>query len=111
MVIRTGKPQKPSPSQRKNQDETGLEVAGCRHSIGQAALNMFRGEIYGYAHYLHMNFLYPNNVKFMWEDVICKYWPWAQRISSPSCSTALSSITPALSIMHGKSHSWSCQVC
>ena len=96
---------------KKHQDETGLEVAGCCHSIAQAALNMFRGEIYGYAHYLHMNLLYPNNVKFMWEDVICKYWPWAQRISSLSCSAALSCITPALSIMHGKSHSWSCQVC
>ncbi|XP_046861723.1 uncharacterized protein LOC124455016 [Xenia sp. Carnegie-2017] len=46
---------------KKKQDETGLEVAGCRHSIAQATLNMFRGEIYGYAHYLHMNFY--NHIK------------------------------------------------
>jgi hypothetical protein len=26
-------------------DETGLEVAGCRHGIAQKALNMFRGEM------------------------------------------------------------------
>ena len=29
-----------------NQDETGLEVAGCRHGIAQMAANMFRGEMY-----------------------------------------------------------------
>ena len=26
-------------------DETGLEVGGCRHAIGQKAVNMFRGEM------------------------------------------------------------------
>ena len=29
-----------------NLDESGLEVAGCRHAIGQKAVNMFRGEMY-----------------------------------------------------------------
>ena len=28
-----------------NLDETGLEVAGCRHGIAQKAVNMFRGEM------------------------------------------------------------------
>ena len=28
-----------------NLDESGLEVAGCRHAIGQKAVNMFRGEM------------------------------------------------------------------
>ena len=28
-----------------NLDESGLEVAGCRHGIGQKAVNMFRGEM------------------------------------------------------------------
>ena len=27
-------------------DETGLEVACCRHGLGLKALNMFRGEMY-----------------------------------------------------------------
>lgn len=27
-------------------DETGIEVAGCRHGIAQKAVNMFRGEMY-----------------------------------------------------------------
>ena len=29
-----------------NLDETGLEVAGCRHALALKALNMFRGEMY-----------------------------------------------------------------
>ncbi|XP_028409280.1 uncharacterized protein LOC114531881 isoform X1 [Dendronephthya gigantea] len=95
---------------KKNQDETGLVVAGCRHSVCQAALNMFRGEVYGYAHYLHLNFVHPNNVRFLWEDVICKYWPWAKRVTSEQNKMALTDTKPALSLMHGKSHSWNCQV-
>ncbi|XP_046856056.1 uncharacterized protein LOC124449149 [Xenia sp. Carnegie-2017] len=92
---------------KKNQDETGLEVAGCRYSIAQATLNMFRGEIYGYAHYLHIIFLQPHKDKYMWEDIICKYWPWALRVTSEENQNALRNIAPALPIMHGKSHSWS----
>lgn len=30
----------------RNLDETGLVVGGCRHTIAQAAVNMFRGEMY-----------------------------------------------------------------
>ncbi|XP_028403461.1 uncharacterized protein LOC114526140 [Dendronephthya gigantea] len=32
-------------------DETGLVVAGCRHSLAQSAVNMHQGELYGYTHY------------------------------------------------------------
>ena len=31
-------------------DETGVSMAGCRHVIGQKALNMFRGEMYALTH-------------------------------------------------------------
>ena len=31
-------------------DETGLSVAGCRHTIAQKAVNMFRGEMYVCVH-------------------------------------------------------------
>jgi hypothetical protein len=71
---------------------------------------MFRGEVYGYTHYLHLNFIQPNRVKFLWQDVVCKYWPWAQRVASEKEKMALVNTKPALSLMHGKSHSWSCQV-
>ena len=36
---------KASSKTMRNLDETGLVVAGCRHTIAQAALNMFRGEM------------------------------------------------------------------
>ena len=77
--------------------------------MAQAAVNMFRGEIYGYPHYLHTRFLLPKQVKFLWQDVICLYWPWAVSNTPPNFSGALD-MAPALSIMHGKSHSWNCQV-
>ena len=119
-------------------DECGLEVAGCRHAFGLKALNMFRGEMwvlcnyiyiahtyiskytywssvwdtlcilhrYGYPHYLHVK-VFPN-VKYIWGDVICLYWPWALKKSSAE-ENAMKA-TPCLSVMHGKAHSWHCQV-
>ena len=40
----------------KNLDETGLVVGGCRHTIAQAAVNMFRGEMY--VTYIYIYFIY-----------------------------------------------------
>ena len=77
----------------------------------QAAVNMSRGEIYGYAHSLHMHFIQPKHIRFMWEDVICKYWPWATNVATNNPQLKLTTTRPALSVMHGKAHSWSCQVC
>jgi len=36
-----------------NLDETGLSVAGCRHTIAQKAVNMFQGEMYVYTFYTY----------------------------------------------------------
>ena len=60
---------------KRNLSETGLEIAGCRHALAQHAVNMMYGEVYGYAHYMQLNYFIPNNVKFFWYDVVCKYWP------------------------------------
>lgn len=88
-------------------DETGLEILGCRHSIAQAAVSMFYGEMYGYAHYLQEKKMMPDKVKFMWYDVICKYWPWLIK-QDPATANVMK---PGLSVMHAKAHSWSCQAC
>ena len=93
---------------RRNQDETGLEVAGCRHALAQKAVNMFRGEQYGYPHYLHVFALMPLGVRYLWQDVICRYWPWALR--KTEYLPAVQNMKPALSIMHSKAHSLDCQV-
>lgn len=35
-------------------DETGLEIASCRHDVALKALNMHRGEIFPYPLYLQV---------------------------------------------------------
>ena len=95
-------------SSRPNQDQTGLEVAGCRHALAQKACNMYSGEQYGYPHFLHAFILLPMRVKTLWQDVICQYWPWAKKQAHKE---AVETMQPALSVMHSKAHSWDCQVC
>ena len=90
---------------KKNVAETGLEIAGCRHALAQKAVNMFQGEVYGYAHFLQCNYFIPKNVEFFWYDVVCKYWPWLEKHDKINKNK----MKPALSVMHAKAHSWSCQ--
>ena len=85
-------------------DETGLEIGGCRHGLAQWATNMFQGELYGYADFLQVKKMAPAHVKFFWEDVVCRYWKWAGKVGLPPA------MNPALSVMHGKAHVWTCQV-
>lgn len=111
----------------KNLDETGVVVSCCRHQIAQKAVNMFRGEMYvtvcicysifddiqlshryGYTHYLHINDFIQRKAKYLWHDVVCQYWPWAEKaaLSTP----AALEIKPCLPAMHAKAHTWHCQV-
>ncbi|XP_066933858.1 uncharacterized protein [Clytia hemisphaerica] len=87
-------------------DETGLEVATCRHVTAQKALNMFRGEVFGYPYFLIKNFMVPRRTSFCFADVMCKLWPFMRR-DDPSMNDQ---IKPALSIMHAKGHALECQV-
>ncbi|XP_028403336.1 uncharacterized protein LOC114526041 [Dendronephthya gigantea] len=94
------------PGKKKNLDETGLEILGCRHTVAQAAVNMFQGEIYSYAHYLQKHVLTKNNGMFLWYDVVCQYWPWLIKHDPVLADQT----KPGLSVMHAKAHSWTCQV-
>ena len=87
-------------------------VAGCRHAIAQKAVNMKHGELYGYAHYLHVNFMLQHSVQFIWQDIACKYWPWAIKVADrlPVWRGTVEAMKPALSVMHAMAHSWHCQV-
>ena len=60
-------------------DETRLVVAGCRHSLALKAVNMFAGEKYCYYFFLHKAVSERTNVKFVWQDITCKYWPWPNK--------------------------------
>ncbi|XP_048031290.1 uncharacterized protein LOC125258405 isoform X1 [Megalobrama amblycephala] len=91
-------------------DEEGMEVAVCRHGVLLRSLNMMRGEIFAYPLFLQKE-LTPRNVQFMCTDVICKYWPYLQRVVNdcPELSPLLH-MKPFLSVMHAKAHSWKCEI-
>ncbi|XP_073799249.1 uncharacterized protein isoform X2 [Danio rerio] len=91
-------------------DEEEMEVAVCRHGVLLRSLNMMRGEIFAYPMFLQKE-LTPRNVQFMCTDVICKYWPYLQRVvrDCPELSPLLD-MKPFLSVMHAKAHSWKCEI-
>eukprot|EP00111_Clytia_hemisphaerica_P010019 TCONS_00029297-protein len=91
---------------RKSVDYTGLYVATCRHQYGLKSVNMKRGEIYAYPAYLLTTFILPNNVEFLFADVMCKLWIYLSKLD-PSLT---SKIKGALSVMHAKGHNLNCQV-
>lgn len=63
---------------------------------------------FGYTHFLHQHDTVKRNVSFFFHDIVCQYWPWANRIGNAN-STELQ-MTPCLPAMHAKAHSWHCQV-
>ena len=87
-------------------DETGFEYCVCRHGMALKGVNMFRGEIFGYAYYLQKHFMASQSTSFMWYDVMCKYWNWLMA-RDPFLADQMK---PALSVMHGQIHQTSCQV-
>lgn len=92
-------------------DETGLVVAGCRHVLALKAVNMFAGEQYGYALFLQTFLHHAVEMKFIWQDIMCKYWPWLKKVATkiPYVQKLLDT-SSALSVMHAKAHSLDCQV-
>ena len=100
-----------SKSQYTTLDETGLVVAGCRHVLALKAVNMFAGEQYGYSLFLHQQLADAFKLDFVWQDIMCKYWPWLERVARqlPAFAPLLNS-SKALSVMHAKAHSIDCQV-
>ncbi|KAG1943764.1 hypothetical protein F2P79_014877, partial [Pimephales promelas] len=91
-------------------DEEGVEVAVCRHGVLLKGLNMFRREVFAYPLYLQKQ-LASQNVQFFCSDVVCKYWPYLERVVDhcPELEDLLD-MRPFLSIMHAKAHSWMCEL-
>lgn len=80
------------------------------------ALNMYQGEIYAYP--LTLQWVISQDystMKFICQDAICKYFPWMMKVLDKPINIpgidALRQCKPFLSVMHGKAHNWSCQVC
>ncbi len=95
-------------------DETGLYVACCNHCIILKAINMLQGKIFANPLYIQSTLASKINIKFMCQDVICRYWPMLQKLllkmPKDDHMQSLNTMTPFLSIMHGKAHSVNCQV-
>ena len=89
----------------RSRDETGIELMSCRHCIALKAVNMYRGEIFGYAYYLQKN--YAPKTRFYFSDVACRYSKWLRKVDYDLyCSQ-----TPAIGMMHVKGHPAFCEVC
>ncbi|XP_030294098.1 uncharacterized protein LOC115594270 isoform X2 [Sparus aurata] len=92
-------------------DEEGLELAVCRHGVLFSALNMYRGEIFAYPLYLQQKLASSKSAKFFCMDVMCKYWPYLQRMvkTFPELEPLLN-MKPFLSVVHAKAHDFKCEV-
>lgn len=95
-----------------SQAETGLCLAACRHAIIHRAINMFQGEIFAYPLFVIQSLAKEKNITFMCQDVICRFWPWLQKLDMPNeVGVQLAKqMKPFLSVMHAKAHEWACQV-
>ncbi|KAJ4941713.1 hypothetical protein JOQ06_011588 [Pogonophryne albipinna] len=61
-------------------DEEGMMTSVCRHCILFSGLNMFRGEIFAYPLYLQQDLGKEHKIEFVCTDVMCKYYPYIQRV-------------------------------
>ena len=78
-------------------DETGLIFTSCRHQVAQKGINMYQVELFAYHHYLHTKDILDRNASFIFQDIACKYRPWAERVDPSNASK----VTFALNLMHG----------
>ena len=95
----------------KKLDETGLDVASCRHFKIQGAVNMTKGETFKHTNFLHCR-VSEKNFKFICLDVMCRYWQYAERVIDTFGMEFpnLKETKPFLSRMHAYLHSWYCRV-
>jgi hypothetical protein len=98
-------------NQAKKYDETGLVVSACKHCIVSYAINMFKGESFTHAAYMHNEAMNRNAKNFCY-DVVCRYWEWMKKVSKhfPEYKKLTTTMGAFLPIMHSKAHHWPCQV-
>lgn len=54
--------------------------------------------------------MYFKYVKFICQDIICKYWPWALTVAQKQSHFHIGQAKPFLGVLHAKGHAWYCQV-
>ena len=102
---------KDSSKSKRNLDETCIVMACCRHNIVLCGVNIYVGETYRHIHFL-MCYLYELGVQFFCYDVVCQFWPWAQKVGEkmPDFRKIAQNMKPFLSRMHALAHVWYCYV-
>jgi len=96
------------------QNETGICLAACRHAIILKGINMFQGEIFAYPLFVIQHLAKDTQIKFVCQDVICRFWPWLEKVrehlkNEPGVQSTME-MKLFLSAMHAKAHDWVCQV-
>ena len=86
-------------------------MACCRHLVILQAVNMFVGESYRHAHFLH-NFLYNMGYRIFCYDIVCLYWKWAEKVGKKMkvFSSLTKNMTAFLARFHAIAHVWHCYV-
>jgi len=89
-------------------------IVCCRHGIILGAADMFQGETFRHAHFLHYK-LHQLGCLFLCYDVVCKYWLWAEKVEkNPKLKAKFAGMTTKmhafLSRMHAVAHIWYCYV-
>ncbi|XP_057370011.1 uncharacterized protein LOC130691120 [Daphnia carinata] len=102
-------------SSKRNLDITGLEMMSCSHGTVIFSANLFKGETFKHTHLQHLK-SHQMGTKFLCNDVVCKYWPFATKESNlfgesnPEYKKLTEDMVPFLSRFHGLGHSWACRV-
>ena len=74
-------------------------------------VNIYVGEAYRFAHFLH-NKLFHLGYKVFCYDIVCMYWPWAQKIGArfPQFKHLTEKMLAFLPRWHAIAHVWHCFV-
>lgn len=96
----------------KNLDTAGIIMASCGHGSILTACDMNEGETFRHTLVAHLQ-CKKMNCKFLVNDVICNYWPFAEFIAKElegEFSMLTTNMEGFLSRLHGQCHGWYCQV-
>lgn len=99
-------------SRYKNLATMGIVMASCGHWCIFAACDMCGGETFKRTLVAHMK-CSKLKCKFLLNDVICKYWPFASFLGK-ELEDKFGHLTDGmqgfLSRLHGQCHAWYCQI-
>ena len=96
----------------KNLDTAGIVMASCPHGSVIDAVDMCEGETFQHTLIPHLK-LSKMNCEFLVNDVICKYWPFAQFLAKElkgEYSSLTTNMQGFLSRLHGQCHGWDCKI-